>query len=153
MVNIQKEYGLMFHRVKHMEFALNLKAWRDRMANNKDRGFDGKRRRPCQNGAKKGLCVSDKPGSMIETSQQKEQGDSRERGISCAIGHELVKRGLSVTLGNCAGNLYPTKKVCRKCGICETFINRYKQPDKKVVIRGEALYSHSPIGYERNIVA
>jgi hypothetical protein len=121
------------------------------MANQKNKGNDGKRTRWCRIGKKGGMGAVGRPDMADEHRFHESQSGSQNQGIFCAIGHELANQGLPVTLGNCVGNLYPTAEICQECGICEEYISRYKQPDKQVVIKGEALYPHSPVDYEREM--
>lgn len=114
------------------------------MANRKDKGNHGKKRREPH--------VKEKVLPAEEIGESRMKG-FRDSGVFCAIGYELVMKGLPVTLANCVGNLFPTKGVCRECGVCEKYSKNFKQADDWVVIKGIFLYPQAPVDYDKKMVA
>lgn len=117
------------------------------MANTKDKGNDGKRRKPCRSGKKlsRQMDGNDRVPPVNTSCEPQLASGFRGNSIFCFFGHELVRSGLSATLENCVGNLYPGQgDVCLVCGVCSRFISTY--------LKGENLEASMPILYPQKPV-
>jgi hypothetical protein len=114
------------------------------MPKSKDLGKDGKREREFLPKRKvapnSGRCESRMEGF-------------RASGVFCFLGHELDKNGIPVTLANCVGNLFPAKRVCRSCGVCEEYRSQYRNDNSAVVVRGISLYPQMPVMFDKGLSA